>query len=106
MNGCMYYMCSHKHMVKHANIAMDAFLRIAGPRYHYRQRGAYQSSSHSGHHREYGRFENDRWSHSPRAYNNRHSFHYKPHSEGPAPVAMRGKYGNSYRSLLSQELSQ
>ncbi|CAN6935984.1 unnamed protein product [Brassica oleracea] len=64
-----------------------------GPRYHYRQRGAYQSSSHSGHHREYGRFENDRWSHSPRAYNNRHSFHYKPHSEGPAPVAMRDPPG-------------
>ncbi|CAN7052599.1 unnamed protein product [Brassica rapa subsp. trilocularis] len=64
-----------------------------GPRYHDRQRGAYQSSSHSGHHREYGRFENDRWSHSPRAYNNRHSFHYKPHSEGPAPVAMRDPPG-------------
>ncbi|CAH8378851.1 unnamed protein product [Eruca vesicaria subsp. sativa] len=60
-----------------------------GPRYHDR----YQSSSYSGHHRDYGRFENDRWSHSPRAYNNRHSFHYKPHSEGPAPVAMRDQPG-------------
>ncbi|KAG2252603.1 hypothetical protein Bca52824_082739 [Brassica carinata] len=64
-----------------------------GPRYHDRQRGPYQSSSHSGHHREYGRFENDRWSHSPHAYNNRHSFHYKPHSEGSAPVAMRDPPG-------------
>ncbi|KAJ0256753.1 Protein HUA2-LIKE 3 [Hirschfeldia incana] len=47
-----------------------------GPRYHDRQKGSYQSSSYNGHHhRDYGRFENDRWSHSPRAYNNRHSFH-------------------------------
>ncbi|KAJ4884836.1 HUA2-like protein 2 [Raphanus sativus] len=65
-----------------------------GSRYHDRQKGSYQSSSYSGHqHRDYGRFENDRWSHSPRAYNNRHSFHYKQHSEGPAPVAMRDPPG-------------
>ncbi|KAL0724500.1 hypothetical protein Bca4012_039099 [Brassica carinata] len=65
-----------------------------GPRYHDRQKGPYQSSSYSGHHhRDYGRFEKDRWSHSPHAYNNRHSFHYKPHSEGSAPVAMRDPPG-------------
>ncbi|XP_006402313.2 protein HUA2-LIKE 3 isoform X1 [Eutrema salsugineum] len=60
-----------------------------GPRYHDRHKGFYQSSSHSGHHRDSGRFQNQRWSHSPRAYNNRQSYHYKPHSEGPVPVAMR-----------------
>ncbi|XP_010413203.1 PREDICTED: protein HUA2-LIKE 3-like [Camelina sativa] len=60
-----------------------------GPRYQDRYKGPYQSTSYSGHHRDSGRFQNNRWSHSPRAYNNRHSFHYKPHSEGPVPVGMR-----------------
>ncbi|CAN8280426.1 unnamed protein product [Cochlearia groenlandica] len=60
-----------------------------GPRYHERHKGPYQSTSYSGHHRDSGRFQNQRWSHSPRAYNNRHSFHHKPDSEGPVPVGMR-----------------
>ncbi|CAL9245314.1 unnamed protein product [Arabidopsis halleri] len=64
-----------------------------GPRYHDRHKGPYQSSSYSGHHRDSGRFQNNRWSHSPRAYNSRHSFHYKPHSEGPVPVGMRDPPG-------------
>ncbi|EOA25934.1 hypothetical protein CARUB_v10019315mg [Capsella rubella] len=60
-----------------------------GPRYHDRYKGPYQSSSYSGHHRDSGRFQNNRWSHSPRAYNSRHSFHFKPQSDGPVPVGMR-----------------
>ncbi|KAG7629506.1 Protein HUA2-LIKE 3 [Arabidopsis thaliana] len=60
-----------------------------GPRYHDRHKGPHQSSSYSGHHRDSGRLQNNRWSDSPRAYNNRHSYHYKQHSEGPVPVGMR-----------------
>ncbi|VVB06689.1 unnamed protein product [Arabis nemorensis] len=61
-----------------------------GPRYNDRHEGPYQSSSYDGHQRESGRFQNHRWTHSPRAYNSRQSFHYKPHSEeGPVPVGMR-----------------
>ncbi|KAJ0255006.1 PWWP domain-containing protein [Hirschfeldia incana] len=66
-----------------------------GPRYQDRHKGHYQSSSYNGHHRDSGRFQNNRWSHhSPRAYNNnRHSFQHKPHSEGPVPVPMRDPQG-------------
>ncbi|KAL1197637.1 Protein HUA2-LIKE 3 [Cardamine amara subsp. amara] len=60
-----------------------------GPQYHDRHKGPYQSGSYNGHHRDSGRFQNQRWSNSPRAYSNRHSFHYKPYSEGPVPVGMR-----------------
>ncbi|KFK35477.1 hypothetical protein AALP_AA5G289200 [Arabis alpina] len=59
-----------------------------GPRYHDRHKGPYQSSSYNGHQRDSGRFQqNQRWTQSPRAYNNRQSFHYK--EEGPVPVGMR-----------------
>ncbi|KAL1197879.1 Protein HUA2-LIKE 3 [Cardamine amara subsp. amara] len=61
-----------------------------GPQYHDRHKGPYESSSYSGHHRDSGRFQNQRWSNSPRAYSNGHSFQNKPYSEGPVPVGMRG----------------
>ncbi|XP_019056720.1 PREDICTED: protein HUA2-LIKE 2-like [Tarenaya hassleriana] len=60
-----------------------------GPRYHDRHKGTYPPASYSGSPREYGRFQNHRWNYPPRPHNNRHSFHYKPHSEGPVPVGMR-----------------
>ncbi|CAH2063006.1 unnamed protein product [Thlaspi arvense] len=61
-----------------------------GPRYHDRHKGPYQSSSsYSGQHRDSGRMQSQRWSHSPREYNSRHSYHHKQHSEGPVTVGMR-----------------
>ncbi|KFK37564.1 hypothetical protein AALP_AA4G273100 [Arabis alpina] len=61
-----------------------------GSRYQDKHKGPFPSSSHNGGPpRESGRFQNQQWDHPPRPYNNRHSFHPNPHSEGPVPVGMR-----------------
>ncbi|XP_010507809.1 PREDICTED: protein HUA2-LIKE 2 [Camelina sativa] len=62
----------------------------SGSRYQDKHKTPYPSSSYDcGPPRESGRLQNQRWNHPPRPYNNRHSFHPKPHSEGPVPVGMR-----------------
>ncbi|XP_010497016.2 PREDICTED: protein HUA2-LIKE 2-like isoform X1 [Camelina sativa] len=62
----------------------------SGSRYQDKHKTPYPSSSYDGGPpRESGRLQNQRWNHPPRPYNNRHSFHPKPHSEGPVPVGMR-----------------
>ncbi|XP_024010881.1 protein HUA2-LIKE 2 isoform X2 [Eutrema salsugineum] len=61
-----------------------------GSRYQDKHKGPFPSSSYNGGPpRESGRYQNHRWNHPHRGYNNRHSFHPKPHSEGPVPVGMR-----------------
>ncbi|EOA28436.1 hypothetical protein CARUB_v10024644mg [Capsella rubella] len=61
-----------------------------GSRYQDKHKAPYPSNSYdAGPARESGRLQNQRWNNPPRPYNDRHSFHPKPHSEGHVPVGMR-----------------
>ncbi|KAG7531101.1 PWWP domain [Arabidopsis suecica] len=61
-----------------------------GSRYEDKHKAPYPSSSYNGiPPRESERYQNQRWDHPPRQYNNRHPLHPKPHSDGPVPVGMR-----------------
>lgn len=96
------YICTRMHVNSHRYFLKRREWKVwydhfAGSRYQDKHKGPYPSSSHNGGPpRESGRFQNHRWDHPPRPYNNRHSFHPKPHSEGPVPVGMRGKVWDVY----------